>query len=466
MEVNVENVSRILNITTLDDLFRFFFSGNFKQLTKSKDVFVVEFGNENHKVFYNVNEYYTIKSKSIKIFEYEKLFLKKNYLYNAEPMLTDYINECNFKPTLIPMVVNNKLTKIIIMDSIAKEEEIRFISKIIEVVVEKIAEKELLLKINNDFQEIFSNINSLIILRDKNYNILYSNKQQRDVYKCFDLAFKSDLPCDFCPVKNKEITENIGNKSYKIQLNCFSNKYLCIIEDISNIIKLKEELTRAEKLSFLGRISSEITHEVKNPLNSIKLKITLLEKIMESNDGKVKNILNNITSEIDRLSNIVNDFLQFGKNIVLNKSNFFVEDLIYEILNDLNEEINKFNIKTEANLKGNNKYRIYADRNKIKQTFLNLINNSIEALKSIGNERKIIITRKIKENNIIIEFKDNGNGIKDEKNLFTPFYTTKKSGTGLGLIVSKKNVETHNGKISYARKNNFTVFTVELPVNL
>jgi len=226
---------------------------------------------------------------------------------------------------------------------------------------------------------------------------------------------------------------------------------------------LKEELNRSEKLSFLGKISSEITHEIKNPLNSIKLKITLLEKLLNSKDEKIMKNINAIYKEIERLSELLNDFLQFGKNIVVNKVKFDLSQLVDEVLFDLNEVFKKENISLDL-IKYNKKYFFNGDILKIKQVFYNLIKNSIEALKDNNNLRKIIIELKREKHAIKIYFKDNGKGIAEPEKLFTPFFTTKNFGTGLGLVIVKKNLELHNGVINYKKEREFTVFEVILPV--
>jgi nitrogen-specific signal transduction histidine kinase len=464
--INIKLINDFISFCSVEETEKFILR-HFKELTCSSDVIVLSIGNKKIQIY---NKDKTFKQTNrINILEFEKLFSKKNFIVETENSLVKFNHLQNKTKTIyIPLVINQILKKIIVLiEPKCSEDIIKLLATVTETIGERISLKGAYSKKDYYFNEIFRKINLLIIIIDKNFNILFSNKNKNDIYKCFDLAFGYNAPCSFCPLKQKEITKEINNCFFRIRQEEVENKKLCIIEDITKIISLKKELDKAEKLSFLGKISSEITHEIKNPLNAMQLKITLLENIL-----KKDNLLNETTDkiiagvkyEITRLTNIANDFLQMGGDYKLNKTVFSIKDLIEELIGDTAEKALKARIQVEFLCGEFAKCNIHADRDKLKQAFLNLINNAIEELK----ERKpkspqITIMLDISHNLWQIDFIDNGLGVKDESALFTPFFTTKPHGTGLGLSISHKTISAHKGTMEYFRKDNKTFFRIKLP---
>jgi len=462
----LNNFLNIFNISNISNFKSFIFSEKFKIFSLSKQVYLLEIGTKHHRLI-KENNSIIFNTNDIDILYFEKECENVSELYSANISKIIFLKERENPDnvSVIPVIIQNRLKYLIIILNITlNKDEFIFLSKCIDLVIQNIFNKNIVQKRAVYIDRIISKLSPAIMVRDRNYNIIISNKKfSDDKYKCYDVAFGFNLPCEFCPINSSEITKNIDNRFYKIQQSFISPNFLCIVDDITSIIRLKEELNRSEKLSFLGKISSEITHEIKNPLNSIKLKITLLEKLLNSKDEKIMKNINAIYKEIERLSELLNDFLQFGKNIVVNKVKFDLSQLVDEVLFDLNEVFKKENISLDL-IKYNKKYFFNGDILKIKQVFYNLIKNSIEALKDNNNLRKIIIELKREKHAIKIYFKDNGKGIAEPEKLFTPFFTTKNFGTGLGLVIVKKNLELHNGVINYKKEREFTVFEVILPV--
>ncbi len=461
MNLNLELLQRILNSNSVSDIREIALNTQFRFLLKSSDVLFLEIGKE-ESLLYDISGNKRILSNlSLDILQFENIFSKNSYLYHSNSNLFDFLNKKG-SISAIPIVKNNTLTGIILsIDTEIKREHFIFIAKIIEKSVEKIVEKDLFSKINDYFKEIFFKIKSTIIIRDKNFNILFSNKVIDGVYKCFDLAFSYNSKCSFCPLKSGEYTHKIKNKSYKIEQTILNKEnYLCIVHDISSIINLQEELSKSEKLSLLGKISSEIAHEIKNPLNAMKLKVTLLKKKFAENS-----ITESIEKEIERLNNIINEYFYFGRSDIIEKGEVSLNKVIYEVVENFSEELSNSNIKIEVNFHKDIDITIQGDKGKLKQVFVNLLKNSIEALQCILNsDKKISISMKRLKNSIVVDFKDNGYGINNPEKLFTPFYTTKEYGTGLGLVITEKNIYLHGGKIKYYRdKDSMTVFRITLP---
>ncbi len=252
-----------------------------------------------------------------------------------------------------------------------------------------------------------------------------------------------------------------NNLSFLISIVTFLISYFIInytINKSSKILKLKNLLKEYKKESDLKISLFKITHEIKNPLSVVKGYLSMIN--LDNKDKSVK-YLSIINSEIERTINLLNDFMQFSK-IEINKTKFYLNDLLDEVKNILISLTQNKNIK--LNFKTENNIELNADYNRIKQVLINIIKNSIEAS---HNNSTIDITCYISKGlNIIV--KDYGIGMSNEtiNNLFTPFNTTKEKGTGLGVCLSKEIIEAHKGKINYSSiLNKGTIVKIVLPNN-
>lgn len=210
-------------------------------------------------------------------------------------------------------------------------------------------------------------------------------------------------------------------------------------------LKLEEKLRQAEHLSAIGEMTAGISHEIRNPLGIIKSSAQLLKKKMEKLDAK-SIIPDIIVEESTRLDNIITDFLDFAKPKIPDLHPCRVETIIEKNISYLTPQIedNNFTIIREIS---NHLPEIMADSSMLYQAFLNILINAFQSLKKNGS-----ITIRIKNNSgsIVINFIDTGEGVPEEvlKKVWTPFFTTKDTGTGLGLGIVKNMIEAHNGTIS------------------
>ncbi len=210
-------------------------------------------------------------------------------------------------------------------------------------------------------------------------------------------------------------------------------------------LKLEEKLSQAEHLSAIGEMTAGISHEIRNPLGIIKSSAQLLKKKMEKLDAK-SSIPDIIVEESGRLDNIITDFLDFAKPKILDLHPCRVEDIIEKNIVYLTPRIedNNLNIIREIS---KHLPEVLADSAMLYQAFLNIFINAFQSLKNNGC---ITIRIKYDSGSIIINFIDNGDGIPKEilKKIWTPFFTTKNTGTGLGLGIVKNMIEAHNGTIT------------------
>ncbi len=212
-------------------------------------------------------------------------------------------------------------------------------------------------------------------------------------------------------------------------------------------LKLEEKLRRAEHLSAIGEMTAGISHEIRNPLGIIKSSAQLMKKKMARLDPASK-IPGIIVEESSRLDHIIKDFLDFARPIVADLRPCAVEDILEKNLAFLSPKAQEENIcikkKFQDNLPG-----ILADPAMLYQAFLNILLNAFQAMDESG---QITISTRHDGEWVRISITDTGDGIDPEilKKIWTPFFTTKETGTGLGLGIIKNIIEAHNGSIEIA----------------
>jgi len=227
-------------------------------------------------------------------------------------------------------------------------------------------------------------------------------------------------------------------------------------------LKLEEKLRQAEHLSAIGEMTAGVSHEIRNPLGIIKSSAQLLKRKMAKLDAE-STIPDIIVEESGRLDKIITDFLNFAKPRIPDLRPCVVEDIIEKNLAYLNSQIEEKNLNISKDI-AQNLPEIMADNAMLYQAFLNILLNAFQSLEDNGC---LTIKTVYNSGNIIINFIDNGEGIKEDflKKIWTPFFTSKDSGTGLGLGIVKNIIEAHNGTITISNaKPNGTNVEMILPV--
>jgi len=226
--------------------------------------------------------------------------------------------------------------------------------------------------------------------------------------------------------------------------------------------RVQEELIQANKYKVIGELAAGIAHEIRNPLGSIQGSIEILRKDYKPEDSKYE-FLNILLKEVQRLNKVITDFLNYAKPALPNLIDIEIDQLIGETVLILSPQAVKKGISLKTEL-GKNLPRIKADPSQLKQAFINLILNSLESMDDKG---EITISAHQDKNRLKIVFQDNGKGMSGEtKNkIFTPFFSTKEGGTGLGLGIVERIVQNHKGEIRVESKlGKGATFTLSFPI--
>jgi signal transduction histidine kinase len=210
-------------------------------------------------------------------------------------------------------------------------------------------------------------------------------------------------------------------------------------------LKLEEKLRYAEHLSAIGEMTAGVSHEIRNPLGIIKSSAQLLKQKMAKVDAS-STIPDIIVEESARLDNIITDFLDFAKPKTPDLHPCRIEEIIEKNIAYLIPRIEDHNFNIIRDI-STHLPEIMADSAMLHQAFLNIFINAFQSLKDNGC---LTIRARYDSGSIIINFIDDGEGISKEilKKIWTPFFTTKDTGTGLGLGIVKNMIEAHNGTIA------------------
>lgn len=214
-----------------------------------------------------------------------------------------------------------------------------------------------------------------------------------------------------------------------------------IIRDLTETKALQEQIAKSEQLAALGQLVAEIAHEIKNPLVMIGGFSRQLTRTIQ--DEKSRNKLKIISDEVQRLENLLMELREIYRPKSLTLEPININTLLEEIYSLSKEDGQRSHITIEFK-KAKEPLVVEGDREKLKQVFLNVVKNAMEAMEQGGN---LIMHSNLLKDRVEITITDNGPGVlqKDRDKLFTPFFTTKQRGTGLGLSVSKKIIEDHPG---------------------
>jgi PAS domain S-box-containing protein len=237
---------------------------------------------------------------------------------------------------------------------------------------------------------------------------------------------------------------------------------LVTLRDASTRAQLEDQLDATTKLAALGKLTSGVAHEVKNPLNAMVLQLELIKSKLENEGASVKPQLDTLSAEIRRLDRVVKTFLDFTKPVELRPAPTDLEKLVREVFTLAEPQARQNNVRLVMNSNGPLP-SLKLDRDLMKQALLNLVLNGCQAMSAGGELR---VTPRALAQNVELEIADQGSGIAPEvrPKMFSLFFTTKPGGTGIGLAMAYRIVQLHNGTIDFSSEvDTGTTFRISLP---
>ncbi len=232
-----------------------------------------------------------------------------------------------------------------------------------------------------------------------------------------------------------------------------------VVRDITELKRSREIIQHSEKLSVVGELAAGIAHEIRNPLTSLRGFVQLLG--LGQDFGKEYSHI--MLSEIDRINSIVSELLLLAKPRNMDFAHRSLKELLDDVITLLNAQANLHGVQIVTSYFEQSNTIIFCEENKIKQVFINILKNAIEAMTEGG-----LITIKIVHatEEVCISFVDEGCGIPEEllPKIGQPFYTTKEKGTGLGMMISHSIIQSHQGTLNiHSEVGKGTVVEITLP---
>ncbi|MGQ9507153.1 MAG: PAS domain S-box protein [Candidatus Bathycorpusculaceae bacterium] len=256
----------------------------------------------------------------------------------------------------------------------------------------------------------------------------------------------------------RDITER---KQLQKKLEEYTQRLEELVEQRTKALKeAQEQLIKSERLAAVGQVAAMVGHDLRNPLTGIKSAVYYLKnKLSVHMDKNIKEMLRLIEENVEYANKIISDLMEYSREIKLELREVTPKAIISETLLtvDIPRGIQILDLTRDSP-------KIKVDIDKMKRVFGNIINNAVDAMPKGG---KITITSKELDGNVEIAFTDTGAGIRKDvlEKIWTPFFTTKSKGMGLGLPICKRLVEAHGGKISVESKvGRGTTVTVIIPV--
>lgn len=249
-------------------------------------------------------------------------------------------------------------------------------------------------------------------------------------------------------------------EKYQIAARDLEESYDKLRRQTDLLLKTEKRIETAARLSTLGELSASLAHEIRNPLASIRLVSDNLRDFFEPDDagGEYLEILRR---EVDRLNQVVSQYLSMARSKKADRQDVDVNQAVRDVLDLIAQPASRQNVVLE--FRENVLPGIEGDQVQLKQAFLNLALNALQAMPDGG---RLEVATLIEDESLLITFTDSGQGLPDQdpEQIFTPFYTTREKGTGLGLAITRRIIEAHAGTIhALPAESAGTRFTIQMP---
>jgi len=238
---------------------------------------------------------------------------------------------------------------------------------------------------------------------------------------------------------------------------------LLTVRDAESVRRIENEIELSRRLAAIGRLTSGVAHEVKNPINAIVIHLEILRERIIELDPETRRHMDIINSEIRRLDRVVKTLVDFSRPVELKLTALDLRDMAAEVIALAAPEANSHNVEVVQDL-GQQALPVHVDTDLMKQAILNVVLNGVQAMTDGGT---LTIRGFAAAHAAVLEVQDTGPGISREirDKIFNLYFTTKKSGSGIGLALTYRAMQLHNGALdldSEARQG--TTFRFMLPL--
>jgi signal transduction histidine kinase len=238
---------------------------------------------------------------------------------------------------------------------------------------------------------------------------------------------------------------------------------LLTLHDLESVRELESELELSRRLAAIGRLTSGVGHEVKNPINAIVVHLELLRNKLSGPDARAMRHLEIIESEIQRLDRVVQTLVDFSRPVELQLKEQDLRRIVSGVLMLASAELETHNVRVSSHMP-ERPLTAKVDADLIKQAILNVVLNGAQAMSQGGD---LHVTLREDGRMAAIEISDSGSGIPDDirAKIFDLYFTTRKDGSGIGLAMTYRIIQLHNGSIDVQSEQNIgSTFTLKLPL--
>ena len=359
-------------------------------------------------------------------------------------------------------------------------ESISYLSpKEIEIYLRRLGEE------NKLFERLLDFIDRGVCVINSKLNIEYANKffltmqfakRDADVKNIRDFIQNEDIVLGILESVKKRIVfdsqfstkEGDEIRIFSIHLFPFSQeKTVCVLSDITQHRKEIYEMHRLEALAAFSSIAPLIAHDINNPLSSISIQMDLMRRNVEKRDSDfLYEHIDIVKSEIERIKKLVQGFLNLSKPVGIKPLLNSPKDLMDSLISFIEPTLKSENIKLELSIQKSLPYLEF-DFDMLHNALLNIIKNAIESMTE-SDEKTLTINVERKFNLLVISISDTGCGMDDNtlSNIFKPYFTTKKTGTGLGLSNVYSIVKMHGGDVEAKQLQKGSQFIISLPLGI
>ena len=332
-------------------------------------------------------------------------------------------------------------------------------------------------------QNIIQHVNDAILVYDQKNGIRVFNKMAE---KLFGIEVKEALGKNLAAVFLSSTCRDLENENFSLQevecrignrnrhLLVSKNQYsdadetlatILVIRDLTEQKRLEAQIERRERMSALGQLASGVAHEIRNPLNAIGTVIQQLNRDFQpaSNEQEYHELAGMVHQEVKRINDTISNFLKFARPESMQPEEFGLDKFFKELQTGYASLAEEKGVKINLDVHWYGSVRW--DRGKLRQVFMNLIQNALEAM---GEGGKIDILVVGKPDQLLeIKISDDGSGMTEEvrKKIFNLYFTTKAKGTGIGLSIVQQIVDQHGGVISVESElGKGTTFSIVMPI--